>query len=84
MFAHSSTIGVRELAAGKHELPREHVSVQVDGQAIRIKRAMLDGAVVNASVEFDDVAAAAAALELPVKVMLARATATAQAAGLLP
>ena len=84
MFAHSSTIGVRELAAGKHELPREHVSVQVDRQPIRIKRAMLDGAVVNASVEFDDVAAAAAALELPVKVMLARATATAQAAGLLP
>jgi len=58
--------------------------VEVDGHAIGVKQALLDGVVVNASMEYEDVAAAAAALGVPAKVVLARATAAAQQAGLMP
>ncbi|MDQ1684374.1 MAG: pyridinium-3,5-bisthiocarboxylic acid mononucleotide nickel chelatase [Frankiaceae bacterium] len=75
LFTESSTIGIRTTRVGKRALAREWVSVDVAGQAVRIKLARLDGRVVNAVPEYDDVAAAAAALGRPVKAVLAAATA---------
>jgi uncharacterized protein (DUF111 family) len=51
---------------------------------VRIKVARLDGAVVNAQPELDDVLAAAESLGLPAKVVLARAVAAAESAGIAP
>jgi uncharacterized protein (TIGR00299 family) protein len=79
MFTESSTIGVREHRVGKRALPRETRTVRVDGAEVRVKVALLDGQVVNASPEYDDVAAAALALGRPVKAVLAAAAAAAQA-----
>jgi uncharacterized protein (TIGR00299 family) protein len=79
MFTESSTIGVREHRVGKRALDRETRTVRVDGAEVRVKVALLDGQVVNASPEYDDVAAAALALGRPVKAVLAAAAAAAQA-----
>ena len=54
------------------------------GEEIRIKIALLDGVVVNAQPEYEDVAAAAAKLNRPVKAVLAAAAAAAHEAGLTP
>jgi pyridinium-3,5-bisthiocarboxylic acid mononucleotide nickel chelatase len=84
IFTESSTIGLREHAVSKHALARATRTVVVDGIAIRVKVALLDGEVVNASPEFDDVAAAAARLGRPVKAVLAAAGAAVHAADSLP
>ena len=81
IFAETSAIGLREYPVTKLALPRREVSVDVGGQPVRVKLAHVDGVVVNAQPEYEDVAAAATALGLPVKVVLARAAAL--AAGLL-
>ena len=73
VFTETSAIGLREQRVGKHALERELVTVDVDGQQVAVKLARLDGEVVNAQPEYEDVAAAAAALGLPVKQVLARA-----------
>ena len=78
VFTESSSIGVREHAVGKHALDREVRTVAVDGVEVRVKVALLDGQVVNASPEYDDVAAAAARLGRPEKAVLAAASAAAQ------
>ncbi|MQA86226.1 MAG: nickel pincer cofactor biosynthesis protein LarC [Streptosporangiales bacterium] len=77
IFAETSTIGLREHAVAKRELSRGERTVDVDGCAVRMKLAYLDGAVVNAQPEYEDVAAAAAALHRPVKYVLAAAVAAA-------
>ncbi|MBV9098633.1 MAG: DUF111 family protein, partial [Frankiaceae bacterium] len=77
LFTESSTIGVRTTPVGKRALDRTTVTVAIGGQDIRVKVASLDGRVVNAVPEYDDVAAAAAALGKPVKRVLARANAAA-------
>jgi hypothetical protein len=84
MFTETTTIGVRETPVGKRALNREEHSVNVDGQQIRVKTATLDGVVVNAQPEYDDVAAAAASTGRPVKQVLAAATAAIRQAGLAP
>jgi uncharacterized protein (TIGR00299 family) protein len=84
IFTETSTIGMREHRVGKRALDRTTTTVHVDGVAIRVKTAVLDGRVVNAIPEYDDVAAAAAELARPVKAVLAAATAAAHAAGLAP
>jgi pyridinium-3,5-bisthiocarboxylic acid mononucleotide nickel chelatase len=73
----TSTIGVRTTAVTKHALDRSWLTVDVDGQQIRVKLAHSDGRRTNLSPEFDDVAAAARALDVPVKDVLFRATARA-------
>lgn len=78
VFAESSTIGLREHRVGKHALDREMCAVDVDGHRVAVKVARLEGVVVNAVPEYDDVAAAAAALGRPVKAVLAAAAAAAQ------
>ena len=78
VFTESSTIGVREHLVAKHALVREERTVEVDRVRVRVKVALLAGAVVNVAPEFDDVAAAAAQLGRPVKVVLAAASAAAR------
>jgi uncharacterized protein (DUF111 family) len=78
LFRETSTIGVREQSVSKHALDRELVMVTLaPGVAVAVKVARLDGEVVNAVPEFDDVVAAAARLARPVKIMLAEAAAVA-------
>jgi uncharacterized protein (TIGR00299 family) protein len=84
VFAETSTIGLREHTVAKRALARETRTVEVAGRQIRIKVAVLDGRLVNAQPEYEDVAAAAAALGRPVKAVLAAATAAAHEAGLTP
>ncbi|MFP5334899.1 MAG: nickel pincer cofactor biosynthesis protein LarC [Actinomycetes bacterium] len=73
VFTQTSAIGLRETSVGKVALDREAVTVDVDGQRVSVKLARLDGEVVNAQPEFEDVARAAAALGRPAKEVLARA-----------
>ena len=73
VFRETSTLGVREHAVARTVLDRDERVVDVDGQRVRVKRGLLDGAVVNAQPEWEDVAAAAQALGLPAKQVLRRA-----------
>ena len=78
-FRETSTIGVREHEVVKHALPREMLTVSVDGHPIAVKAARLDDDVVNLQPEWDDVARAAAALDRPAIDVLAEAKAAALA-----
>ena len=84
MFVETTTLGVRETIVDKRVLDRVERTVEVDGHVVRIKTATLDGVLVNAQPEYDDVLAAAAATGRPVKTVLADAAAAAKAAGLAP
>jgi uncharacterized protein (TIGR00299 family) protein len=77
LVTETSTIGVRESAVTKHALERSWVTVDVDGQQVRVKLAHDGDRRTNLAPEFDDVAAAAAALGLPAKDVLARASSAA-------
>ena len=81
-FRETSTIGVREHEVVKHALPREMLTVSVDGQPIAVKAAHLDGEIVNLQPEWDDVARAAAALGRPAVDVLAAAKALAVRLGM--
>ena len=80
IFTRTSTLGVRELLVGKTALDRGFGEVFVAGERVATKTGRLDGAVVNVSVEYEDVRRAAAELGLPVKEVLRAATAAAYAA----
>jgi uncharacterized protein (DUF111 family) len=84
VFTETSTIGLRERTVDKRALQRATETVRVEGRDIRVKVAVLDGRVVNASPEYDDVVAAAALLGRPVKAILAAATAAAHTSGFTP
>jgi pyridinium-3,5-bisthiocarboxylic acid mononucleotide nickel chelatase len=84
VFTETTTIGLREAVVNKHALDRVERSVEVDGHRVRVKTSTLDGVLVNAQPEYDDVVAAATAAGRPVKAVLAEATAAARAAGLVP
>jgi uncharacterized protein (TIGR00299 family) protein len=73
----TSTIGIRTTAVAKHALDRSWITVDVDGEKIRVKLAHDGPRRTNLAPEFDDVAAAATVLGAPVKDILARATAAA-------
>ena len=75
MFRHTSTIGVREVPVGKSALDREMRSVEVDGHQVAVKLARLDGALVNAQPEYEDVARVAGLTGRPAKDVLAAAVA---------
>lgn len=78
VFRETSTIGIRTSRVERHALPRETTSVLVGGLEVAVKLARLDGAVVNAQPEYDDVVRVAAALDRPVVEVLAEATAAAR------
>jgi hypothetical protein len=77
VLTHTSTIGVRRHPVGKRALPRETVEVEVYGAQIRVKIARLDGKIVNAAPEYDDVARVAADQDIPAKLVLDAARAAA-------
>lgn len=77
IFRETTTIGIREVPITRHMLERTSAEVFVHGQSIRTKTAIDAGAVVNQSIEWDDVAAAAHALGMSAKQVLAAATAAA-------
>ena len=80
LFRETSTIGLREREVTKRSLDRSVETVTLaDGNEVRVKVARLDGVVVNAVPEFEDVATLAAKLDRPVKVVLAEANAAAAA-----
>ena len=82
LFAHTSTLGVREYAVARHTLARSWVPVAVDGEAVRIKVGSRAGRIVQATVEFEDARAAAQRLGRPVREVLAAAEAAAAVAGM--
>ena len=59
VFTETSAIGLRIVPVGKTALSRSETTVDVDGHPVRVKLATLDGRVVNAQPEHDDVLAAA-------------------------
>jgi len=73
VLAHTTTIGLRRYAVDKVALPRETAEVEVYGEPVRVKLARLDGEVVTATPEYDDVARVAAAKGLPERVVLSAA-----------
>jgi uncharacterized protein (TIGR00299 family) protein len=80
VFTHTSTIGLRVRPVDKFVLPRASMVVDVFGHPVRVKTAKLDGAVVNAVPEYEDVARVAAQVGVPVKAVLDAARAAAQGA----
>ena len=78
IFRQTSTIGLREISIGKTALDREMRSIDVDGHLVRVKLALLEGTVVNAQPEYDDVASVAADTGRPIKDVLAEAVAAAR------
>jgi uncharacterized protein (TIGR00299 family) protein len=81
IFRQTSTLGVREIAVGKHALDRQTGTVTVDGHTVRVKLAVHEGSLVNAQPEYDDVARVAAATGRPVKEVLAEAAAVSRHLG---
>ena len=73
LFRETTTLGVREQVVGKTALDRAERTVHVGGRPVRVKLGLLDGEVVNAMPEWDDVAAASAALGRPAKQVLQQA-----------
>ena len=73
----TTTLGVRVSAVRRWELAREWVSVEVDGEPIRVKLGFLDGQAINAAPEHDDCLAAARRTGRPVKELWAAALAAA-------
>jgi uncharacterized protein (TIGR00299 family) protein len=79
VFRETTTIGIREYPVARHALPRETTNVVVAGIEVSVKVARLDGAVVTAQPEYDDVVRAAQLLDRPVREVLAEAAAAARA-----
>jgi len=78
VFRETTTIGIRTYPVARHALPRETATVTVGGVDIAVKLARLDGVVVTAQPEYDDVVRAARALSRPVREVLAEASAAAR------
>jgi pyridinium-3,5-bisthiocarboxylic acid mononucleotide nickel chelatase len=78
IFRETTTIGIREYPVARHALPRETAIVTVGGLEVRVKLARLDGVVVTAQPEYDDVVHVAQALGRPVREVLAEATTAAR------
>jgi uncharacterized protein (TIGR00299 family) protein len=78
VFRETTTIGIRSYPVARHALPRETTQVDVGGVQISVKVARLDGVVVTAQPEYDDVVRAARALDRPTREVLAEALAAAR------
>jgi uncharacterized protein (TIGR00299 family) protein len=79
VFRETTTLGIRDYPVARHALPRETTHVTVDGIDIAVKVALLDGFVVTAQPEYDDVVRAAQLLDRPTREVLAEASAAARA-----
>ena len=74
----TTTLGIRAQRVSKLALQRAERTVEIDGRPVRVKLGLLDGEIVNAMPEWEDVAAAAAALGRPAKLVLRHAHALAR------
>ncbi len=73
VLTHTTTIGLRRYDVDKLALDREVATVDVYGAPVRVKLARLDGEIVNATPEYDDVAAIAIKQSVPEKAVLSAA-----------
>lgn len=69
LLRHGSTFGVRRQVMDRRVLDREHVTVRTPYGPARIKLGRLDGALVHAAPEFEDVRALARSAGVPVPVV---------------
>ncbi|MFJ7216140.1 nickel pincer cofactor biosynthesis protein LarC [Amycolatopsis sp. NPDC098790] len=70
VFAHTSTLGVRLSPVERRSLPRDRVTVDYRGHEVSVKRGFLNGSVVTAQPEYDEVKAAADATGQPLRRVL--------------
>ncbi|GAB3969078.1 nickel pincer cofactor biosynthesis protein LarC [Actinoallomurus acanthiterrae] len=74
IFEQTTTLGVRVSPVERRSLDRDEITVPVTGGVtVGVKRGLLNGEVVTAQPEYDDVRAAAAATGRPVRDVLAEA-----------
>lgn len=78
VFRETSTLGLRERHVERSIVARAVRSVEVGGVTIGVKLAYLDGALINAQPEYEDVTRAAASLDRPIREVLAAASAAAR------
>lgn len=77
-FETTSTFGVRTHAVRRTELERRLVTVPLAAGAVRVKVGILEGSVITATPEHDDVAQVAAASGRPIRALYEEAAAAAQ------
>ncbi|MEV7040551.1 nickel pincer cofactor biosynthesis protein LarC [Amycolatopsis sp. NPDC051061] len=70
VFAHTSTLGVRLSPVERRSLPRDSVTVDYRGRPVSVKRGYLNGVVVTAQPEYEEVKAAAEATGQPLRRVL--------------
>ena len=73
LLRHGSTFGARRYSTERQVLDRAHVAVETPWGSVRVKTGRLDGALVHASPEHEDVAALARSAGVPVPVVHAAA-----------
>jgi uncharacterized protein (TIGR00299 family) protein len=78
-FETTSTFGVRVSSVRRTELERRIMTVSLEEGSVRVKVGLLDGGLVTATPEHDDVAALAARTGRPVRSVYEEAVATARA-----
>ncbi len=82
VFEHTTTLGVRVSRVERRSLRRDQLRVRVGAAEVGVKRGFLDGRVVTAQPEYDDVVAAARANGVPVTRVLAALQGFAAAQGI--
>jgi uncharacterized protein (DUF111 family) len=70
VFAHTATLGLRRYPVERLALQRDQVACGYRGHSISVKRGLLDGRVVSAQPEYDDLRRAALATGTPVRRVL--------------
>ncbi|VVJ16204.1 Uncharacterised protein [Amycolatopsis camponoti] len=78
VFAHTSTLGVRLSPVERRSLPRDSVVVDYRGRPVSVKRGYLNGIVVTAQPEYEEVKAAAVATGQPLRRVLEEVRAAAR------
>ena len=77
-FRHTSTFGVRSYSVERAELDRRIVTVPLRGGTVRVKIGFIDGAIMTATPEHDDVASLAKSMGRPVRAIYEEAAAAAK------
>jgi len=77
VFEETTSIGVRYFPVERRALERRIETVQVQGQPVRVKVALLNGRPVNAQPEYDDALQLARTKKIPLKEILREAAASA-------
>lgn len=80
----TTTLGVRTYPVARRSLPRDVVTVDIEGQWVQVKRGLLDGMPVTLQPEYSDARAAARALGLPTAEVIDRAREAARHRGVGP